>query len=312
MAIWDEDLFRQTAYLVIGGLAVLTLLAFALRNRSTHWRAGLASIFSWLLTAPFLFILLALPHEWQTIALVLMSIWGLKVFFQLTGMFHRSYFVWAAYLGSIALGVCLHYRLREVYNIVPMAVFGLVCLIPIVRNSHKYMLQYMALTLMAFVCLGWSTLHLGWILQLQGGAYLTIYIVLLSEVFDNLSLALSRFLGTHKMFSRITPRRTWEGFLIAAPLTLVLAFAMRHLLPERSEEFWIASGLTAIFGGSLGDLVFSVIRRDLGIKDVGAFIIGRGDQLSVFDRLIFVAPIFYYVMWYLEVFSALGGARFQW
>ena len=100
--------------------------------------------------------------------------------------------------------------------------------------------------------------------------------------------------------SVILPRRNWEAFFIAAPLTFLLAFSFRHLLPERSEQFWIGSGLAAVLGGSLGDLVLSVIRRDLGIKDVGVFIIGRGDLLSVMDRLIFVAPIFYYVMWYLE------------
>jgi len=107
------------------------------------------------------------------------------------------------------------------------------------------------------------------------------------------------------MFSRITPRRNWEGFFVAAPLTLLLAFSFRHLLPEQSEQWWIASGIAAVFGGSLGDLVLSVIRRDLGIKDVGVFIIGRGDFLSVIDRLIFVAPIFYYLMWYLEANKTL-------
>jgi predicted CDP-diglyceride synthetase/phosphatidate cytidylyltransferase len=53
-------------------------------------------------------------------------------------------------------------------------------------------------------------------------------------------------------------------------------------------------------GGSIGDLTLSVIRRDLGIKDAGAFIIGRGDLLTIMDRTIFVAPIFYYVMYSLQ------------
>ena len=68
----------------------------------------------------------------------------------------------------------------------------------------------------------------------------------------------------------------------------------------RTEPYWIASGLIAVFFGSLGDVTMAVIRRDLGIKDTGAFILGRSDFLSRLDRLIFVAPIFYLVMSYFQ------------
>jgi phosphatidate cytidylyltransferase len=71
---------------------------------------------------------------------------------------------------------------------------------------------------------------------------------------------------------------------------------MRHLLPAGAEKFWLVSGLIAGIGGGFGDLVMTVIRRDLGIRDYGVFIIGRGDFLQRMDRLIFVAPIYYYVM----------------
>src|SRR5262249_11193103 len=103
-------------------------------------------------------------------------------------------------------------------------------------------------------------------------------------------------------------RRNLEGGLIAFGCTLILAWSLRQLLPMRADSFWIASGLVAGIGGSLGDLVLSVIRRDLGIKDVGPFIIGRGDLLTAMDRLIFVASFFYYVMWYLETFRHVGEA----
>ncbi|MDX9730885.1 MAG: phosphatidate cytidylyltransferase [Bdellovibrionales bacterium] len=302
---WKDPVYHETFAIVMGVLIALTVLFFFLRNRNTHAQAGWASLVSWLIATPILFALLAAPWPWALVGLALISITGLKIFFQLTGMFHRSYFVWASYVGSIALCYAIYEGNRELFNLMPMIFFGLICLIPIVRNSHKQMIQYLALTLMAFMFLGWSFLHMGWILKLNHGAYLAIHITILTEVFDNLSLAISRFFGKHKMFSRITPRRNWEAFAIAAPLTIFLAFSLRHLLPERSEPFWVASGLAAVLGGSLGDLVLSVIRRDLGIKDVGVFIIGRGDFLSVLDRLIFVAPIFYYVMWYLETHAAL-------
>lgn len=298
--LWNDPIFLQTFAIVMGVLLALTVVSFFFRHRDTYIQAGWASLVSWSIATPLLFVLVSAPEPWGLIGFGIISILGLKIFFQLTGMYHRSYFVWASYFGIVALCLCIHAGSRELFNVAPMAFLGAICLIPIVRNSAKQMIQYLALTLMAFAFLGWSFLHIGWILKLEGGAYMAIYITMLTEVFDNLSLVVSRYFGQHKMFSRITPRRSWEAFLVAAPLTLLLAFSFRHLLPGRSEQFWIASGLAAVLGGGMGDLVLSVVRRDLGIKDVGVFIIGRGDFLSVIDRLIFVAPIFYYVMWYLE------------
>ncbi len=303
--IWQEPIYVQTFAIVMGVLLTLTVGFFFLRSRSPQLQAGWASLVSWSIATPVLFVLLGASGNWALIGLGIVSVMAFKIFYQLTGMYHRSYFVWLSYIGVAALCYLIHTGSRELYNTMPMIFFAAICLIPIVRNSHKQMIQYMALTLMAFMFLGWSFLHMGWILKLDRGPYLAIYITILTEVFDNLSLAVSRFFGSHKMFSRITPRRNWEGFFVAAPLTLLLAFSFRHLLPEQSEQWWIASGIAAVFGGSLGDLVLSVIRRDLGIKDVGVFIIGRGDFLSVIDRLIFVAPIFYYLMWYLEANKTL-------
>ena len=79
-------------------------------------------------------------------------------------------------------------------------------------------------------------------------------------------------------------------------LTLFLAGGMRYLLPDGSDKYWLASGLVASLGGFIGDLVMTAVRRDAGMKTVGPFILGRGDLLHRVDRLIFVAPIYYYVM----------------
>jgi phosphatidate cytidylyltransferase len=72
------------------------------------------------------------------------------------------------------------------------------------------------------------------------------------------------------------------------------------LLPDGSEKYWLVSGLIASLGGVVGDLVMSVVRRDLGVRIMGAFILGRGDFLHRMDRLIFVAPIYYYIMQFLQ------------
>jgi phosphatidate cytidylyltransferase len=300
LSLWNDSLYRETVLLVLAFLFVLAILMFAFRNRNPQTQASWASLKSWIFAAPILLIFCGLPSPWPLVALTVVAMMGAKIFFQMMGMYHRSNFVWATYIGIVALTFAIHVDKMELYNIAPMMFLGAICLIPILRNSPKQMIQYLSLTLMCFSFLGWAFMHLGWIWKLEGGPFMVIYILILTEVCDNLYLFLSRHFGKVKMFSRITPRRNLEAGMIAFGLTLTLAWALRHLLPVRTEIFWISSGLVAALGGSLGDLVLSVIRRDLGIKDVGPFIIGRGDWLTIMDRMIFVAPIFYYVMWYLQ------------
>jgi phosphatidate cytidylyltransferase len=299
LSLWSEPLYRQTVYLVLGVLGILGLGLFWIRNKNTHTQASWASLKSWLFAAPILLFFCGLPSPLPLIVLVIVAMMGSKIFFQMMGMYHRSNFVWATYIGLVLFAIAIHLNQHRFYDIGPMMFLGCICLIPILRNSSKQMIQYMALALMCFSFLGWSFMHLGWIWQLDRGPYMVIYLIILTEVCDNLYLALSRHVGKIKLFSKITPQRNLEAFLIAFVLTLTLAWGMRHLLPVRGEIFWISSGLVAALGGSLGDLTLSVIRRDLGIKDVGLFIIGRGDLLTIMDRMIFVAPIFYYVMLYL-------------
>lgn len=307
LELWSDPLYRETVFLVVGVLFAVGLALYPFRNKNTHTQAHWASLKSWLFAAPILMGLCGLASPGPLIILCLVAIVGAKVFFQMMGMYHRSNFVWATYLGIIGLGYAIHYQNHWLYNIAPMMFLGAICLIPILRNSATQMIQYLALTLMCFSFLGWAFMHLGFIWQLEGGPFMVIYLIILTEVCDNMYLLLSRHIGKIRLFSRISPRRNLEAALIAFGLTIILAFAMRHLLPVRSEIFWVSAGLVAALGGSLGDLTLSVIRRDLGIKDVGPFIIGRGDWLTIMDRMIFVAPIFYYVMWYLQTIRHAGA-----
>lgn len=152
--IWNEPVYVQTFAIVMSVLLTLTVVFFFLRNRNTHTQAGWASLISWSVATPILFVLLGASGPWALVGLGIVSIMAFKIFFQLTGMYHRSYFVWMSYLGVVGLAYLIHTGNRELYNLMPMIFFGAICLIPIIRNSHKQMIQYMALTLMAFMFLG--------------------------------------------------------------------------------------------------------------------------------------------------------------
>jgi phosphatidate cytidylyltransferase len=293
---WSSPAYQQTALIVLSALFMGGLINFFLRKKNQYSMIAWASIRSWLILAPLLFGLMGLQPPFPTVILTLFALFGAKVFFQIMGMFHQTYFVYICYLGILGLGVCTIYDQLIFYNVMPMIVLGLSCLVPLVMNQHKNMIQYISLTLLGFVFLGWSFMHLGLILNFDNGIYQMMYLLILTEFCDNTNLAISRYFKGPKILPEISSRRTVYSTFVAIGLTIVLAYAMRHLLPDRSDKYWLAAGIIASFGGLIGDLMMSVVRKDAGVKIVGPFILGRGDFLQRMDRLIFVAPIYYFVM----------------
>lgn len=299
MAQWQNPIYRETVFIVLSFLFLLGGIFYTFHRKNASFLGAWASLKSWLFAAPIILFILGLPYSWALVSLAIVSIFGAKTFFQITGMYHRSNFVWTTYIAIGFLAYAIHLDWHRAYDLMPMVFLFVICMIPLWRNNYVHMIQYIALSLIGFCLLGWNFMHLGWILKLPDGPFLLIYLILLTEFCENVLMASSKVVGSIKPFSRITSKRTLEGFFLALIVTMLLAWGMRHLMPYRTPPFWIASGIVAACGGALGDLVLTVVRRDLGIKQVGAFIIGRGDFLRRIDRLIFVAPIYYYVMKYM-------------
>lgn len=293
---WHSAVYQQTALIVLGVIFVAGIINFILRKNNQYSMVAWASLKSWLLMAPVMFILMGFGSPNPIIVLTLLAIYGAKVFFQIMGMFHKSAFVIICYLGIIGLGLSCYFDNLTYYNEMPMIVLGLSCLVPLFKKDYKNMIQYISLTLLGFIFLGWSFLHLGLILNFENGIYQVMYLIILTEFCDNTNLAISGYFGGEKFIPELNSRRTVSSTMISILLTLLLAYGMRHLLPDRSDKYWLASGVLAAAGGLIGDLVMAVVRKDAGVKTVGPFIIGRGDFLQRMDRLIFVAPIFYFVM----------------
>lgn len=296
LSSWYDPIYRQVVLTVLLIIFASSLIVFLLRKKNYYFISAWASIKSWLVAAPFLFLIFGLPSPWPLITLTLIAVYGAKAYFQILGMFHRSYFVLICYAGIVGLALACYHDSLNAFNNMPMVVLGACCMVPLIRNSYKRMIQYISLTILGFIFLGWSFMHLGLVLNLPNGIYQIMYLVILTEFCDNTNLAVHRYFRKGQLFSEIDPKRTLGSFLVSVALTLTLAGAMRYLLPDQSDKYWLAAGLVASLGGMFGDLVMDVVRRDAGVKIVGPFILGRGDFLHRMDRLMFVAPIYYYVM----------------
>lgn len=113
------------------------------------------------------------------------------------------------------------------------------------------------------------------------------------------------FLGKHKLFERISPKKTWEGFFGGAMLAGFIAFTYNLILLNYDHKYFTATDLIVItiiivVGGTFGDLVESLLKRSIEIKDSGSSIPGHGGFLDRFDGLFISAP---FVVAYLEIFK---------
>lgn len=99
--------------------------------------------------------------------------------------------------------------------------------------------------------------------------------------------------GKHKLFERISPKKSWEGAVGGAASVVGIAFLFAWLIPEISLFNWIVLGLVTCVFGVFGDLMESLLKRSAGIKDSGRLLPGHGGFLDRFDAVIFSAPAFF-------------------
>ncbi len=115
-------------------------------------------------------------------------------------------------------------------------------------------------------------------------------LLLLTWTNDTMAYFIGTFIGKKPFFSRISPKKTWEGTVGGIACTFVVAYGLSKVIADFSPAEWLLlSGCVAVFG-TLGDLVESMLKRSLAVKDSGAILPGHGGWLDRFDSFIFVLP----------------------
>ncbi|MBO4822888.1 MAG: phosphatidate cytidylyltransferase [Prevotella sp.] len=112
--------------------------------------------------------------------------------------------------------------------------------------------------------------------------------------------------GKHKLFPRVSPGKSWEGSIGGAILVLVAAAIIGYLTENNvnsiSIPIWMGLGLVVVVFGTLGDLVESLFKRTLGIKDSGNILPGHGGMLDRFDSSLMAIPASVIYIYSLSLF----------
>lgn len=152
-------------------------------------------------------------------------------------------------------------------------------------------------TLLGFVWVGLLGSFAGLLLHLPYGRHLFLSAVIPTVVADLVAWFAGSQLGAHQFAPHTSPGKTWEGFIAGGIAALVAgAIIGKEVSPWGGVVHGLELGLVVAIVAPLGDLVQSMVKRDLRLKDSGAFLPGHGGLLDRFDSLLFVLPATYFLV----------------
>lgn len=201
--------------------------------------------------------------------------------------------------GKISLGG--HVLTTEYY----LLAFPLVCCIYMIKLYKKF--ERKPFTNIAYTLLGLFYVAMPFVLlnvmAFEDGVYnfevILGSLLILWATDTGAYFAGTRF-GKRKLFERISPKKSWEGFIGGAVLAMIFAWGSSVYLKSLSPTSWLVVGVLIIVGGTFGDLIESLLKRSIEIKDSGSSLPGHGGFLDRFDGLLISVP---FIATYLEIFT---------
>ncbi len=134
-----------------------------------------------------------------------------------------------------------------------------------------------------------------------GGAGLLLFLVFLTQFNDVAQFTWGKLTGRHPIIPKVSPKKTWEGFLGGAVTTACLAALVGPYLTIMPWHWSAAAGAMIAVAGFIGDVTMSALKRDLKVKDSGGLIPGHGGILDRVDSLTYAAPVFLHFFYFFFV-----------
>ncbi|RXM42203.1 phosphatidate cytidylyltransferase [Flavobacterium sp. YO64] len=171
-----------------------------------------------------------------------------------------------------------------------------------ISSKYLYLLGYITLPFVFIVKISFGTN------DYNPKIILGLFILIWTN--DTFAYLVGKSMGKHKLFERVSPKKTIEGFLGGAVFAAFAGFLISKLYIQPNPAFsaksiliWTIIALIVSVFGTIGDLIESKFKRIAGVKDSGSIMPGHGGILDRLDSVIFVAPIiflFYQILYYVS------------
>ena len=289
-------------------LVATAIVAFMRRGDSADRHAELASrVRSWWVLVIVFAIAISFRRSVAIAFFAILSFLALKEYFSLipTRRADRRVLFWA-YLCVPLQYLCSGMHWYNMFLIfIPVWAFLWIAMLMVVRGETKDFLRAAGTIHWGLMTMVFGLSHLAYLLVLPDGkavaahgAALLLFVVLLTELNDVAQYVWGRTLGRRKIIESVSPKKTVEGLVGGALTTTVIAFFLAPYLTPLTPGDRVAVGLMIGFGGFLGDVTISAVKRDIGVKDSGSMIPGHGGILDRIDSLLFTGPLFFHFMAY--------------
>jgi phosphatidate cytidylyltransferase len=307
----QNDIFIRFAWIVggllaVGGVALLGIRFGLGKNVRSIW----LTYRGWLIMAPAAFGMILLGREAIIIGGVALSLMAFIEYARATGLRKDRWMTGAVCLWIVALAVTLfvsHPEGREghegwygLFMTMPVYMVSFLLFIPIFRNRCEGQLRAIALGMLGGIYIGWMFMHWPFLANSKNACGYLLFTLLAVGVNDIAAFTFGKLFGKHPLRSNVSPNKTWEGSIGALAVSMAMPWALGFALPGFTPWQKILTGLIVGIGGQLGDLTISVIKRDVGVKDMGVLIPGHGGILDRIDSLIYVAPLFFHMVDYFH------------
>ena len=206
-----------------------------------------------------------------------------------------------ALLGSVALVLGTYQAGESAFAAVAAVVAPVTLLWYLAGVSRARPAPGVASTFMVFCYVGLMGGFAGLILGLKDGVGLLLGVVLCCVASDIGAFLAGRRFGRRHIAPSISPNKTAEGLLAGMAASVVIGFILVGSISPWGRFSALALGVVVAVLAPLGDLCESLIKRDLGVKDLGGLLPGHGGVLDRFDAMLFCLPAVYYLIKVLDV-----------
>lgn len=291
---------------VFGVLIVASAIVHILRRNDTenHYGELAARVKSWwFMIAIFSLAILTSPVV-SVIFFAFLSFLALKEYFSIVPLrkADRRALFWA----YLAIPVQYYFVANGLYGLfivfIPVWVFFLLPFRLIIAGQTEGFLDSTAKISWGLMITVFAVSHAAMLMQysnaLQGHVGLIMFLAVLNQGNDVAQYVWGKLFGKHKIVPKVSPKKTWEGFIGGALTTIAVAGLIAPLLTPFSLPFALFIGAVIAVTGFIGDVTFSALKRDLQIKDSGNLIPGHGGILDRIDSLSLTAPLFFHCVRY--------------
>lgn len=242
----------------------------------------------------------AQPLPWFTI---LVAVWGLLAAYEFYKIVSGKVppliwfgLIWTALFITVPHCTYAHATQVLLTSAVVLSLFWL-----LLRPRKEGAVLGWAWTIAGILYIGWLLSHLVALRGLDDGRSWVFLALLANFGSDTAAYFAGRALGRHKLAPSISPGKTWEGtiagFFGAIIISLLFTIPSPLSLPLVYWQAIILGLLISVFG-QLGDLVESLLKRNMGVKDSGKLLPGHGGALDRIDSVVFAGVVvYYYVIW---------------